>query len=153
MLSFWIVLIYAGLAAFVYCCYLIAHWFSRERRYEVVMRDREILGGHEFHQRYYDGSAVPEFVADEVRKIFADQFGYDAGRLRPEDKFSWIIEEVDSAPLIKALEERFGLALGSEELEKLNGSVDSVIRLVARRLGAKDEVKKDELRRRLVRIG
>ena len=98
------------------------------------MRQRPMLSDDEFYERFYADTGIAKEIPVRLRRIYATQLAMD--RVWPADKATECDSELDLAELLAEVEEAFNLEVSDEEALKLNESFDSIVRLVARKLGS-----------------
>lgn len=103
--------------------------FREERAKWAEMRQRPMLSDDEFYKRFYADSGVVRQIPIRLRLVYATQLGMD--RVLPGDKAIEFDSELDLADLLAVVEETFNVKLSDEETLKLDGSFDSIVRLVA----------------------
>ena len=103
---------------------------SREEREKWrEMRGRLPLSDDEFIEQFYSGTSVPRDIPLRLRQIYAHQLGMD--KVHPKDlatDFDW---ELDLWELVLEVQDEFGVEFTKEEILKLDGSFDSIVRAVA----------------------
>jgi hypothetical protein len=106
----------------------------RARAYAAELRERPAVSNHELFQSHFGGSGVPYDVPGRVRRIFAEELGYPAEKLLPDDDFMFLLNELDAGPLIEALEREFSVTLTHEETERTAPTIRAVCLLLANKL-------------------
>lgn len=96
------------------------------------MRQRPLLSDDEFYQRFYADTGIAKEILVRIRHIYATQLAMD--RVWPADKATEFDSELDLAELLVEVEEEFKVEVSDDEALKLDGSFDSLVRLVARKL-------------------
>ena len=90
---------------------------------------RLLLSDDEFIERYYSERSIPRDIPLRLRQIYAHQLGMD--KVHPKDlatDFDW---ELDLWELVLEVQDEFGVEFTKEEILKLDGSFDSIVRAVA----------------------
>ncbi len=105
----------------------------RKARFEQTVNQREDLDERTFYHRYFAERGVDERIPGEVRRIFAQTFGYPASRLRPDDVFYFLPED-SHQPCIEAVERAFGLEIDDEALSSMPCAIDPVVMYINGRL-------------------
>ena len=106
------------------------------RRWRREVAAREPLDPQAFVKKFYPNGEVPADVVARLRPIYARQFGFDPDRLRPDDNPRIVFDRTDDVQLIRDIEAEFGVTFSSDDVAQLDGSLDSLLRWVARRLSA-----------------
>jgi acyl carrier protein len=99
-----------------------------ERKYADECCHRPRLRDEEFLARYYSSSDIRKDIPLRVRKILAEQLGFD--KVVPSDCPSDILQDIDLQDILDEIAEEFGVVLTVEELPNDDWSVDAIIRLV-----------------------
>lgn len=116
---------------------LILRWLSSsktESEYERILESRHLLSDEAFYQSHYVGSGIPMHVPVRMRAILSRELGEPWNRLIPGDRPVDIIADLDLYELGLEAESEFGIRISAEELNELDGSFDSLVRLVSRKL-------------------
>jgi hypothetical protein len=106
---------------------------AEERTNWKRLKEREVLDDDAFYERFYRGSGIPKEIPLRLRRSYANGLLMD--RVWPEDKaveFDW---ELDFGDVLDRAERDFGVRFTDEEIGQIDGSFDSVVRLVAKKLG------------------
>jgi acyl carrier protein len=101
-----------------------------EREYHETCQQRPHLSDDEFIQRFYPNE-IDRAVPLRVRRILAEQLGFD--RVEPQDRPCDILQDIDLSAIVWEIAEDFGLSIDDSEIASLDGSVDSIIKLVVAR--------------------
>jgi len=102
--------------------------FESERKYADECARRSRLTDDEFLARYYSSPDIRQDVPLRVRRILAEQFGFE--KIVPSDSPSDILQDIDLQVILDEIGEEFGVTLMVEELPEGAGSVDAIVRLV-----------------------
>jgi hypothetical protein len=84
-----------------------------------------------FYHRYYAGTEIPREIPIRLRCLFAYQLGNPWERIRPRDKVCRVLEDLDFAELVFEAEEEFAVNVSADEMQKLDGSFDGLVRCIA----------------------
>jgi hypothetical protein len=93
---------------------------------------RELLDDEAFFQRFYAGTGISKEIPLRLRRLYTKELLID--RVWPEDKtveFDW---ELDFGDVLDRVEREFGVRFTKDEVEQIDGSFDSIVRLVAKKL-------------------
>ncbi len=96
------------------------------------MRHRPLLSDNEFYERFYADTGVGREIPLRLRQIYATQLAMD--RVWPAEKATEFDSELDFADLLAEVEEEFNVEVSDHEALRLDGSFDSIARLVASKL-------------------
>jgi acyl carrier protein len=89
------------------------------------------LDDQAFYEECYGGSCIPEDIPIRIRKVFVEQLGDCWRGVRPEDNACDAYPDLDFAELLYEIEDEFEIKIPIEEMKKLDGSFDAVVRYVA----------------------
>jgi hypothetical protein len=106
---------------------------AEERANWKRLKQRQLLDDDAFYERFYAGTGISKEIPIRLRRSYA--VGLLMDRVWPEDKaveFDW---EVDFGDVLAAAENDFGVRFTNDEAGQIDGSFDSVVRLVAKKLG------------------
>ncbi len=126
-------------AAIWLCVWFFDPDMRQQRRYEAQLRSRAVLGDDAFYRESFGTSSIPKHIPVQLRKIYAEEFGYPVEKVRLDDDFRFIMNEWDASHLIQCIEKQFGLAISDEELERLDSSLATMVRFVASRVAEHHE--------------
>lgn len=107
---------------------------KEERAKWEEMRQRPVLSDDEFYERFYADTGISKEIPTRLRRIYATQLAMD--RVWPADKATEFDSGLDLAELLAEVEEDFNVEVSDEEALKLDESFDSIVRLVASKLGS-----------------
>ena len=102
-----------------------------ERRYRELCEQRPQLSDEEFIRAYY-AHEVNRAVALRVRRILREQLKFD--RIEPSDRPCDILQDIDLSEIIWELAESFRISVNAQEVASLDGSIDSMIRLIDKKV-------------------
>lgn len=108
----------------------------KEREFVRRLRERPQLSDLELYRAFYQDSGIPEHLPGKLREVFEDAFGMDLDGIRPEDNLYVANTEVDWGDIVFRVKCVFGVVLTSEDLAGLDGTFDSLVKLVARKAAA-----------------
>jgi hypothetical protein len=104
-----------------------------ECRFRATVRSREPMGDEMFWATSYKKSGIPFEIATTVRRVYGEQLGHDVAKLRADDLDPAMAEI--GHEMVMEIEEAFGISISDREAERTSGSIDSLVRLVAGKLG------------------
>ena|SRR5579859_532761 len=83
-----------------------------------------------FYRLHYGNTPVPKSIPIRVRKVLVEQLGSRWLWVKPEE---CVIEddEIDLAELLHEIEDEFGVSISKEDMQRLDGSFDSIVRYLA----------------------
>jgi hypothetical protein len=105
---------------------------NAERKFRRLAKCRESITDDEFAIRHYTGTGIPPEIAIRVRGILHAKLGLP--NLVPSDNLAAILPDVDFAEIVDEVSEEFGVRVLPEEMRKMDGTVDSVIRAITKRM-------------------
>lgn len=111
----------------------------KNKKLEVVFKDREKLPVNIFYEKYYLDKNVPFNVVKNVRDILEEELGIDLSRLSAKDDFSknlGFLLQYDSLAdiaIVQALESSFSIKYEDIEAEKMR-TIDDIIFSVTKKL-------------------
>lgn len=97
------------------------------------VRSREPVDDQTFWATSYKKEGISFEIATTVRRVYGEQLGHDPLRLRADD-FDPALLEIDSIELVIEVEQALDVSISDDESERISGSIDSIVRLVARKL-------------------
>ena len=100
-------------------------------RFERELLSRPQLDDQAFYEAYYGGSGIPEDIPIRVRKVYVEQLGDCWKGVRPEDNVCEAYPDLDLAELLYEIEDEFGIKIPDEEMKKMDGTFDAIVRYVA----------------------
>jgi acyl carrier protein len=103
-------------------------------KFAAEVRRREPEDDWTYWQIDYQPTGIPYEIATKVRRIYGEQLQHDHRRLRAAD-FDPMLHEIDRVELVMAVEDAFSISISDLEAERTLGSIDSIVQLVARKLG------------------
>jgi hypothetical protein len=104
----------------------------RGRTYQAELQARAAVSDGELVARFFEDRQMAAVVAVRVRRVFAEQMGYQADRLLPDDDFGFFWAELDAAPLFEALEREFAIVIDPVDAEATPPTIRLVTELVHR---------------------
>ena len=84
-----------------------------------------------FHEAHYGGSGISEDIPIRVRKVYVEQLGDCWKGVRPDDNVCESDPDLDLAELLFEIEDDFGIKIPWDEMRKLDGTFDAIVRYVA----------------------
>lgn len=105
----------------------------------IVLRRPEFVGRPEldddaFYEKFYAGSGIPKEILVRLRRLYVKELGREWRRLVPQDNPANMYDDLDLADLFELVGEHFGVPFPLEDMERLDGSFDAVVRYVAERV-------------------
>ena len=107
---------------------------SREWEIELEMSSRPLMDDETFYDTYYGKSGIQQQIPVRLRTLFAVQLGKPWKHLVPTDKVEDVYPDLGFEELVFEAEEEFGIQVGIEEIQQLDGTFDSLVRLIATKL-------------------
>lgn len=101
-----------------------------ERSYFDSLRSRDPISDATFHQDHYSNSKITFDTCARVRRVLCDQLRMC--NTLPSDNVARIFEDVDISEVCFELAGEFGIQFPKAEIQELDGTVDSLIRLTQR---------------------
>ena len=84
-----------------------------------------------FHEAHYGGSGIPEDIPIRVRKVYVEQLGDCWKGVRLDDNVCESDPDLDLAELLYEIEDELGIKIAWDEMRKLDGTFDAIVRYVA----------------------
>src|SRR6516165_3794150 len=100
-------------------------------RLERELINRPQLDDRAFYQAHYADSGIPEDIPIRVRKVYVEQLGDCWKGVRPGDNVGEICPDVDLAELLYEVEDEFGIKIPIEDMKKMYGTFDAIVRYIA----------------------
>jgi hypothetical protein len=92
---------------------------------------RPELDDQAFYEACYGGSGVPPDIPIRVREVYVEQFGDCWSGVRPGDNVCEAYPELDLAELLSEIEDEFGIKIPEEDMKRMDGTFDAIVRYVA----------------------
>ena len=92
---------------------------------------RPQLDDQAFYGAWYDGSGFPEDIPIRVRKVCVEQLGDCRKGVRPDDNVCESDPDLDLAELLYEIEDEFGIKMSDEDMKRMDGTFDTIVRYVA----------------------
>jgi acyl carrier protein len=108
-------------------------FYASHSRLERKLAARPELDDQAFYEACYGGSGIPRHIPIRVRKVYVEQLGDCWKGLRPEDNACDVYSDLDFAELLYEVEDEFGIKIPIEEMKKMDGTFDAVVRFLASR--------------------
>ena len=108
---------------------LLSHAFTSRLERELLSRPQ--LDDQAFYEAHYGGSGIPEDIPIRVRKVYVEQLGDCWKGVRPDDNVCEAYPDLDLAELLYEIEDEFGIKIPDEEMKKMDGTFDAIVRYVA----------------------
>jgi acyl carrier protein len=86
-----------------------------------------------FYEECYGGSVIPEDIPIRIRKVYVEQLGNCWRGVRPEDNACDAYPDLDFADLLYEIEDEFRIKIPDEDMQRMDGTFDAVVRYVASR--------------------
>jgi acyl carrier protein len=106
-----------------------------EQAFERELKGRPLMDDETFYQSHYGGTYIPREIPIQLRRLFAAQLGDPWARVQPADKPADVYHDLDFAELVVDAQEEFGVSISINEMRELDGSFDSLAKVVAEKLG------------------
>jgi len=103
------------------------------RRFRRAVARRDPIDAVTFVARYYPRSEVSAELASRVRQVYGQRFDLDPEKLLPADNAYLVLTRGDDVAWRYELQEPLGIELSAGDAEQLDGSLDALLRVVARR--------------------
>jgi hypothetical protein len=100
-------------------------------RFERELANRPHLEDRAFYEAHYGDSGIPEDIPIRVRKVCVEQLGDCWLGVRPDDNVCESDPELDLAELLYEMEDEFGIKIPRDEIRKMDGTFDAIVRSVA----------------------
>jgi acyl carrier protein len=84
-----------------------------------------------FYEAYYGSSGISKDIPIRIRKVYVEQLGECWRGVRPGDNVDEICPDVDFAEVLYEIEDEFRIKMSSEDMKKMEGTFDAVVRYVA----------------------
>ena len=108
---------------------LLSNAFSS--RFDRELLTRPSTDDQAFYEAHYGGSGIPEDIPIRVRKVYVEQLGDCWKGVRPDDNVCESYPDLDLAELLYEIEDEFGIKIPEEEMRKMDGTFDAIVRYVA----------------------
>ena len=108
---------------------LLYHAFSS--RFERELLSRPQLDDQAFYEAHYGSSGIAEEIPIRVRWVCVEQLGDCWKGVRPEDNVCEFEPDLDLAELVHEIEDEFGIKIPDEDINRMNGTFDEIVRYVA----------------------
>ncbi len=86
-----------------------------------------------YHRRIFRVSGIPEDIPIRVGTVSVEQLGDCWKGVRPDDNVCESDPELDLAELLYEIEDEFGFKIPWDEMRKMDGTFDAIVRYVALR--------------------
>ena len=106
-------------------------FYASHSRLEREMMSRPQLDDGAFYEACYGGSGIPEDIPGRVRKVYVEQLGDCWQGVRPGDNVCEAYADLDLAELLYEVEDEFGIKIPDEEMRRMDGTFDAIVRYVA----------------------
>ena len=103
-----------------------------EWRWRRERKKRKRLSVQQFCQQFYLTSGVSEQIIARLLALQANYWKIDAALIRPEDDYPRVFG--DDGAFVKRIELEFDITIADRDLEKVDGSFDSIARYIASRV-------------------
>ena len=107
---------------------------SRELAAERDMAGRPLVDDEKFYDAHYGNSGIPKAIPLRLRNLFVAQLGKPWDRVVPTDKPEDMYPDIPFEELALEAAEEFGVQVSTGETRELDGSFDSLVRLIAAKL-------------------
>jgi hypothetical protein len=102
-------------------------------RFERELAGRPELDDPAFYEACYGGSGIPEDIPIRIRRVYVQQLGACWKGERPGDNVCAAYPYLDLAELLSEIEDEFGIMIPGDEMRKMDGTFDAIVRYVASR--------------------
>ena len=92
---------------------------------------RPQLDDQAFYEAYYGDSGIPEDIPIRVRKVCVEQLGDCWKGVRPDDNVCEAYPDLDLAELLYEIEDEFVIKIPDEDMKRMDGTFDAIVRYVA----------------------
>jgi hypothetical protein len=106
-------------------------FYASHSRFERELINRLQLDDRAFYQAHYADSGIPEDIPIRIRKVYVEQLGDCWKSVRPGDDVCEICPDVDLAEMLYEIEDEFGFKIPFEDMRKMDGTFDAIVRYVA----------------------
>lgn len=96
------------------------------------LKKRKPLSVQQFYQQFYRTSGVSEQIVARLLALQANYWKIDAALIRPEDDYPRVFG--DDGAFVKRIEVEFDITIADHDLEKVDGSFDSIARYIDSRM-------------------
>lgn len=100
-------------------------------RFERELVSRPQLDDQAFYKAHYGGSDIPEDIPIRVRKVCIEQLGDCWMGVRPDDNVCESDPDLPLDELLYEIEDEFGIKIPDEDVKRMDGTVDAIVRYVA----------------------
>jgi acyl carrier protein len=104
-------------------------YFGFHSRFELLSRPQ--LDDQAFYETHYGDSGIPEDIPIRVRNVYVEQLGDCRKGVRPDDNVRDACPDVDLAEILYEIEDEFGIKIPDEEMRKMDGTFDAIVRYVS----------------------
>jgi acyl carrier protein len=114
---------------------ILEEWLSNafSSRFDRELFSRPQPDDQAFYEAHYGGSGIPEDIPIRVRKVYVEQLGDCWKGVRPDDNVCEAYPDLDLAELLYEIEDEFEIKIPDEEMRKMDGWFDAIVRNVASR--------------------
>lgn len=105
-----------------------------EREYVRKCKSRPLLSDEEFLDNFYSQSPFPVDIPLRIRKLFREQEGAD--RVIPTDCVWDMSDDFLMDELMYEISEEFRIEVRDHEIVSLDGTFDSIVKLVAQKVSS-----------------
>lgn len=95
-------------------------------------KKRKPLSVQQFYQQFYRTSGVSEQIVTRLLALQGNYWKIDAALIRPEDDYPRVFG--DDGAFVKRIEVEFDITIADHDLEKVDGSFDSIARYIDSRM-------------------
>jgi len=89
------------------------------------------LDDQAFYEAFFGGSGIPEDIPIRVRKVYVEQHRDCWMGVRLDDNVCESDPDLDLAELLYEIEDELGIKIAWDEMRKLDGTFDAIVRYVA----------------------
>ena len=133
-----------AISIIIFALFMVALSYTPQARRDRALfrrleHDRSKLTDRDFHDQFFEDTAIPLHVVSKVREVFSEELGMDLRGLEPDDDLSteysalWGLDSLADVNIVVALEDHYDISISNGEAEKLR-SVRDVCQIVAAKL-------------------
>jgi acyl carrier protein len=100
-------------------------------RFERELVSRRQLDDQAFYDAHFGGNGMPKDIPLRVCKVCVEQLGDCWKGVGPDDSLCESDPDRDLAELFYEIEDEFRIKIPDEEMKRMDGSVDAIVRYVA----------------------
>jgi hypothetical protein len=109
---------------------------AKEHAFERELKNRPQLDDDAFYEKFYAGTATPKEIPIRLRQLYAEQLGQPWANVLPQDNPARVYGDLDPADLLAEVAKEFAVPFSAEEMQRLDGSFDSVVKFLNEKVGS-----------------